>query len=128
MKHEDHFVASITVSEGVDPDTVFLPPMLLQPFVENAIKHGLLPRSEGGRLEVRFAYLDDALQVVISDDGIGRKAAAERREKSLRAHRSLGTSILEERVRLLNELGYDITVDVRNNEPSGTVVDITIAE
>ncbi len=103
-----------------------IPPMLLQPLVENAIKHGILPKEGAGRITVRFEQDGDTLVCKIIDDGIGRKRSAQNRDKSIRAHKSRGLQLIMQRVQLLNELNYTIQIDFEDPESGGTIVIITI--
>jgi hypothetical protein len=103
-----------------------IPPMILQPFVENAIKHGILPKEGAGSVTVRFEQDGDTLICKIMDDGIGRERSAQNREKSVKAHKSRGLQLIKQRVKLLNELNYNINIDFEDPESGGTVVIITI--
>lgn len=94
-----------------------IPPMLLQPYVENAVKHGLKARKGAGRIDVQFCLEENSLAVEIRDDGIGRKASAQLLERSFGApdKKSMSMSIIEQRIRLLREKGgQDIRVEVRD--------------
>jgi two-component sensor histidine kinase len=129
LKNEQHFDYKIEVDPSIDPQTTFVPPMMLQPFVENGIKHGLLPGPAGGLLSLHFTYLDEEgqqLRVMITDNGVGIQEKTER--KKFPNQESLGRSIIEERVRLLNQLGYSIRVETRPAEPKGTKVVIDFRE
>lgn len=100
----DRFDYSIHVAEGIEKDYVKIPPMLLQPFVENAIKHGMKHMEDKrGRIEVAFYEKDNALECVVSDNGIGRKKAEELNRKSKETyHRSTALIVTEERLSKLN--------------------------
>lgn len=109
-----------------DPASLSIPilPMMIQPFVENAINHGLVTREEG-LLTITFSAQDDTLKVIIDDNGIGRAAAASQR--SLR-HRSLGMEVTRSRIEAhnamhQNKIRFDI-LDKRNDNgtPAGTKV------
>lgn len=94
-----------------------IPPMLLQPYVENAVKHGLKARKGAGRIDVHFRLEEAALAVEIRDDGIGRQASAQLLERSFGApdKKSMSMSIIQQRIRLLREKGgQDIRVEVRD--------------
>jgi Histidine kinase/Y_Y_Y domain/Two component regulator propeller len=112
-------------------ENVSVPPMLIQPFVENAIKWGLLslPGGENGNLWIRYTLdeNDEVLSVVVEDDGIGREAAKKIKESSIKHFDSLGTALTEERRKILNQLGYDISITTEDRNGGGTVVTITIA-
>lgn len=94
-----------------------IPPMLLQPYVENAVKHGLKARKGAGRIDVHFSLEEDSLVVEIRDDGIGRQGSALLLERSFGApdKKSMSMSIIQQRIRLLREKGgQDIRVEVRD--------------
>ncbi len=103
-----------------------IPPMLLQPFVENAIKHGILPKEGPGKVIIQFEQEGEALVCKIIDDGIGRKQSARITERSVKAHKSRGLELIMQRVKLLNELNYAITIEFEDPESGGTIVIITI--
>ena len=105
-----------------------IPPLTLQPIVENAVVHGLLPREEGGQVRIRV-YRDGAfVSCEIEDNGIGRAAAAIHRQKSSRLHQSKGLHLLEERITAHNRLNEGLsslqTTDLfdADGSPSGTRV------
>lgn len=127
-KNDDHFDFHFVVDDSLNPENVMIPPMLLQPFVENSIKHGLLLRDAGGHLNVKFAYFDEALVCTIEDDGVGMEASRRMRESAFQTHKSLGSKIVAERVDLLNELGYAIAVSTEDRTPCGTKVTVRIKE
>ncbi|MCB0608593.1 MAG: tetratricopeptide repeat protein [Lewinella sp.] len=98
LRYENRFDFRIEMDEGLDPDEIFIPPMLIQPFVENAIEHGRIYTRSGGNVNIRFEQRRDHYQVVISDNGIGRTAA---RQLNGRKDGSLATLITRERCSLL---------------------------
>ena len=117
MRFEDKFDYEITVDESVDPDYDIMPPLLLQPYVENAILHGLNPRPEKGKLSIAIHSENNFLICTITDNGIGREKAAEiRRTMPMRKHHSMGMKITEERLRILN--------DANNSQLSVTITDL----
>jgi len=101
--------------------------MLIQPFVENAIKHGLVHKTEPGNLWIRFMGVDETLICTIEDDGIGRDQMRHIHQTSRRAYKSLGADLVQQRVDTLNELGYAIRIRTDDRQAGGTVVTITIA-
>jgi hypothetical protein len=111
-----------------------IPPMLLQPYVENAVKHGLKARKGAGRIDVHFRLEEAALAVEIRDDGIGRQASAQLLERSFGApdKKSMSMSIIQQRIRLLRDKGgQDIRVEVRdlvdeNGDAKGTSVHLRL--
>jgi len=85
-----------------------IPPMILQPLVENAIKHGILPRTEPGHLKVSFSGETDFVECIIEDDGIGVKQSKSIQNQSVKLYKSRGIELINKKIEILNELGYHI--------------------
>ena len=106
--------------------------ILIQPFVENAIKHGLMNKETKGKLSIKISKNQGFLICSIKDNGVGRKKAAEIREKGKPEHRSLGIAITDERLRILNaQRKNKIHINIhdledKSNRDSGTHVEIRI--
>ncbi|MCB0430349.1 MAG: histidine kinase [Flavobacteriales bacterium] len=132
LRFEDKFSFSITVDPEIDTEYYEIPPLLLQPFVENAILHGLGPIAKGGKLEVALSKQGVDLHITITDNGVGRQRARELKSASSRKeHKSMGMSLSHDRVDVFNRvLNTTIRVEVRDLEtdgkPSGTQVVIII--
>jgi len=133
MRYGGRFQYVIAVPETLDPYAYELPPMLVQPYVENAIWHGLM-NLEGneGLLSLDVSEHNHALVIKVEDNGIGRKKATELKSRSAVAHKSHGMQVTDERIRIINEL-YRIkaTVTVEDlfdeqGEGKGTRVILTI--
>ena len=92
------FEYEIEIDEELDYD-IGLPPMLIQPHVENAILHGLKPKEGNGYLHISFKLDGEMLCCTIEDDGIGREAA--KKLPNRKAHRSMATKINKDRIDLL---------------------------
>jgi sensor histidine kinase YesM len=104
LRFTSKFDYEIKVSSDVNADTLQVPPLIIQPYVENAIWHGLLHKDEGGCLSISINKLrDDMLQCIIEDNGIGRKRATELKSKSAMSNKSLGMKLTEERIQMLNQ-------------------------
>ena len=112
---------AVDLPEGTDPEEVSLPPMLLQPFVENAILHGLAGKEEGGKITVRFRLRGRGMLCTVEDDGIGREAAAVKRASHNAAHRSVAVEVTRQR---LEAAGGRLTI--KDRPAGGTVVEITV--
>ena len=132
LRFKDAFDYKIIFTNRVDTGSVFIPSLLLQPFCENAIWHGLMHKEKKGNLQVALSMEDHVLHCTITDDGIGRKMAAEMNSKSTEKNKSLGLKITRERLALLNgEKGittsYEIS-DIQDEEGNvaGTRVDLRI--
>jgi LytS/YehU family sensor histidine kinase len=115
VRMEERLQAEIDVPEGLH--SAEFPPMMIQSLVENAIKHGLEPKPEGGRLTVRAQIVHGKLQVTVADTGLGFGKAAT-------AGTGVGLENIRERLRLL--YGSQASLTVAANEPSGTVVTVTV--
>ena len=124
------FQYNINVQPEIGQYNTLVPPLLLQPFVENAILHGLVPRQDDkGLLEISISTENGRLICTIKDNGIGRKKAQEIKKSHVKAHRSMGISATEDRVNILNKetpgIAGIMIIDVE--EPSsGTIVTINI--
>ncbi len=134
MRFKDKLKYSITVNENVDSNFIEIPPLLLQPYVENAIWHGLMHKEEGGQINVDVEVLpgEPILCIRIQDNGVGREKSAEISNRSATKHKSYGTKVTSERLDLINKVyktGASVTTeDVKNatGEITGTLVTIKI--
>src|SRR4029079_8322774 len=102
LRFSDSFDYNISFENTIEPETIYIPPMLLQPFCENAIWHGLMHKQGQGRLEVVMSIKENQLQCIIADNGIGREKAAELKTKSGAKQKSFGLKITTERLALFN--------------------------
>jgi ligand-binding sensor domain-containing protein/uncharacterized membrane-anchored protein YhcB (DUF1043 family) len=132
LRFKDKFSSKIIVDENVSLDTE-IPSMLLQPFVENAINHGLVYKENNdGLLGIHFSKNEDKLICVVEDNGIGRTKAAEIKNKSLKPYKSRSTEITEDRLRSLELIeNTKIEIDIldktdKNDKPMGTKVTIVM--
>jgi tetratricopeptide (TPR) repeat protein len=94
----------VNIADNIDKEKYKIPPMIVQPFIENAIVHGLIPRNQNMQLNVDIKQKNGNLIFTIEDNGIGRKHAGEISEKKNSFHKSYGIEITEERVELLNKV------------------------
>lgn len=130
VRMEDKFDYRISISKDVDTDYVQIPPLILQPFLENAIWHGINYKKDEGFIDIEVECCkddDDTLIIKIKDDGVGRKAASKR--KSLEhAHKSYGIDITKERLELQGTCNSIEITDLHNDlkEPAGTLVTLKI--
>ena len=96
LRFENKFEYKIKVSEGIDTENISIPPMLAQPFIENAIEHGLRHKKEMGYVFVTFKTEHKCISLIIEDNGVGREKASEI-EKS-KKHKSMAMAITKERL------------------------------
>ena len=99
----DDFIYEINIGYGIDIENIKIPPMLLQPFVENAIKHGLLHKKGEKKLNIDFERLFDTLKITIDDNGIGRQKSAELNAGKSKEHAPFAIEALQNRIELLNQ-------------------------
>lgn len=105
MRFAKDFEYSITASEAIDEDYLKLPPMLIQPFVENSIKHGLMHKSGLKKISINFELDSNEEYSIctIIDNGIGRQKSAEIKAGNLEKHSSFSTKSIQQRLELLND-------------------------
>jgi len=105
LRFDYAFDYEIQKDESLDESGIQIPSMLIQPYVENAIWHGLLQKEEKGKLWIRFRLINsNMLNVEIEDNGIGREKAAEMKSKDLIKQKSYGMQISRDRINLINNL------------------------
>ncbi len=127
LQYKDTFDYELTISDELNPTNTRIPPMIIQPFVENAIKHGLRYKDERGFLSVRFSEQEESIICVVEDNGVGRKKAKEIQRESIKMYKSHGTTIVKRRVDVLNDMGYDINIGSADREHGGTIITIKIS-
>jgi len=102
-RYEDKFEYVIEVDETLETETISIPPMLAQPFIENSIEHGFKHKDGKGNIKVRFGLNGNLIRFEVIDDGIGREKAIEILHKQNKDHRSMATDITRERLVILNK-------------------------
>jgi tetratricopeptide (TPR) repeat protein len=134
MRFKEKLCYTITVSDDVETDYIEIPPLLLQPYVENAIWHGLMHKEEGGQIAIAVTANEEQslLAITITDDGIGRAKAAEIKSKTVAKHRSYAMKATSDRIALINHVyktGANVAVQDlvdAEGQPAGTEVTIQI--
>jgi tetratricopeptide (TPR) repeat protein len=132
IRFKSKFDYKINVDEEIDTLLFKVPTMLIQPFVENSISHGLMPGEKKGFIKIDLKLEKDYISCTIEDNGIGREAAKMRKANTENNHNSLGTQIVASRLDLVNALYgtslKTIYTDLKNEsgEPVGTRVVIHI--
>lgn len=125
-----HFQYQIVVDSSLEEDFIQLPPMILQPFVENAIKHGMKGRPQddtSGNISIHFYDKGSVMECVIEDNGVGRTKAAELNQQSKETyHESTGMLVTTERLAMIDNPEGVIPLEIvdlyENNLPTGTRV------
>lgn len=127
-RFRDKFDYTITIDEELNKETIQLPPMLIQPYIENAVWHGLRYKEDKGKLALSFERHNGSMKVIIADDGIGRKKSAQLKTDNQKKHNSTGLKNIEERLQILNTVyktNYTVTIEDLAAD-SGTRVIISI--
>jgi hypothetical protein len=126
------FDYTLDVAEGLQTDFYEIPAMIIQPYVENAIWHGLMNKEGKGLLSVRFESTDNLIKCTVEDNGVGRRKAAEMEQEQSPRRKSYGMSISKKRIGLLKKENL-VVPDVKitdltdaDNKPAGTSVVIYI--
>lgn len=128
MRFDGRIDYEFDISDTVLPRQVMVPPLILQPIIENAVVHGLRPVYEGGLIHIRVFRQDKFVVCEIEDNGIGRVASTAQKQKSSLLHESRGVRMLEERIYIHNRLnewsGSVETIDLYGpgGRPAGTRV------
>lgn len=107
MRFKNKFSYEVAVAEGTDAFDLEMPPLLIQPFVENAVLHGMKNADGKGFIKVSFEEKDGFLLATIDDNGPGLATASESKPLSSPAHKSVGMGITQKRLALLNDQGAD---------------------
>jgi ligand-binding sensor domain-containing protein len=131
MRFTDKFEYSIVVDKLIDANYDRIPSMLIQPYVENAIIHGLLPKQGHGKISIHLQKQTDSILCTIEDNGIGRERSNEFKKNRVMQHKSMGMSITQERLDILNSsLNHNLNAQIidlfENGKPAGTRVQIII--
>jgi sensor histidine kinase YesM len=131
VRFENKFDFSIEMDPDVkvEEESIVMPSLLIQPYVENAILHGLYNKLGHGQLTIRVQEKDGILFFEIEDNGIGREAAKKLRDQNFPTHKSMGINITEERLKLISK-NHDTAFEIEDlffdGLPGGTRVRIGI--
>ncbi|NOR88125.1 MAG: tetratricopeptide repeat protein [Bacteroidales bacterium] len=134
LRFEGQFQYDLDVDEKIDFENTYIPPMLIQPYIENAIVHGLVGKLEKkGQLNVSFELLNEnAIKCIVEDNGIGREKAMELKKRSIKPYESLGMQVTKERMQVISEINKvsfkETFFDLKDehNEAIGTRVELII--
>lgn len=126
------FEYAVEVDKAIDSEFMSIPPMLIQPFVENAVLHGIMHKKDKGFIQVTLLLEKENIRCIIEDDGVGREEAMRMKKKSGMGHASRGISIIADRLSLFEEKDIRekrITIEDRLNEAGevcGTRVEVLL--
>ncbi|MEO8404211.1 MAG: histidine kinase [Chitinophagaceae bacterium] len=129
MRYDQVFSYGIDVTPDIEQDFTFIPCMLLQPYVENSIRHGLRYKEDNtGMILIKFEKTEKGLTCIVEDNGIGRQKALEYKSRVHIEYQSKGMTLADERIKTLNQkLNEKINIDIIDlmddyNQPAGTRV------
>ena len=128
LRFEEELEYTFQVDDAANSDDIYIPTMLIQPYVENALKHGLLHKKDNRRLQISICKpSDNIIECVIEDNGIGRVKSKKINKKRITQHKSFALKATTERLDLLNygrekKIGVEIIDLLENNEAIGTKV------
>jgi len=112
LRFQDKFSYFIEVDENLDTDATYIPNMLIQPNLENAIWHGLRYKEEKGFLRLSVKQFNDKIIVTIEDNGIGLKQSTDSKTENQKLHKSRGLTNTKDRILLLNKL-YSVSIELK---------------
>lgn len=132
FRFKDKFDYEFNVSDDIDIDLYEIPPMLVQPYIENAIWHGLRYKEDKGRLDIALTEEENILKITIEDDGIGRKKSQEIKTQNQKEKTSTGIKSVYNRLKILNET-YKLNIrseiiDIEGDKKTGTKVILLIPQ
>jgi LytS/YehU family sensor histidine kinase len=135
LRFKGKFDYTISIDESVDVDQIEIPPMLVQPYVENAVWHGImhLPGDQHGELQVAIQRKEGVLMIQVTDNGVGRLRSREIKQRKIQHKQSMGMKITHDRIDLINTLyNANARIDIadlysKDEQPLGTKVFITIS-
>ena len=130
FRFQDKFDYDIVIDDNVNVEEFQIPPMLLQPYIENAVWHGLRYKTEKGKLNINITQVDkDELKISITDDGIGRTKSKTMKTENQKKHNSKGLGNIKKRVAILNEMykdKVDVFIENMYDDKTGTKVVLTL--
>ena len=128
LRFGNKFDFLVEAAPGMDKESITIPPMIIQPYIENSILHGIAYKKSRGMIQVRIMPIKDGLECMVDDDGVGRKKAGELKSRTVSSHKSMGLKVTEERLQLISQRsGKSTRITVidkvdDNGEATGTTV------
>ena len=128
MRFGNKLFYTFNIEDSIDVKSIMVPALILQPFIENAIWHGLMPKEEGGTIQVIIAKKENQIACIVEDDGIGRKLSSQNKSNVSTTHQSKGLKLTQTRLELNNALTQrNAVVEISDKtteggQPAGTKV------
>jgi len=131
LRFNNKFEYNIRVEDDVDATVLKVPPLIIQPYVENAIWHGLMHKRDKGNLDIEVSRTGETLICKVIDNGVGRTAAEEMKRESRPRHKSMGIEMTESRIAMSETNGGGRSVEIKDlvypdGSPAGTEVVLKI--
>jgi len=130
LRFKEKFDYSLEVDDKISVEDYIIPPMIIQPYIENAVWHGLRYKEEKGHLYVKMMQLVDGIKITIEDDGIGRKKSKALKTRNQQLTQSTGMKNISHRlqiIREINKLNIQVQIDDLNvGDKTGTRVVVLI--
>jgi len=131
LSTNNKFEFSIKISEDIEAENTEIPPMMIQPFVENAIIHGVKQKDGQGEIMLNFVLQGKRIICEVIDNGIGRKASSENKSQTRKNHKSTGILVTKKRLEQFQiqtslELGVEFIDLIEHDQASGTKVVIAM--
>lgn len=126
LRYSNSFGYNITVDKELDVYQVLVPPLIAQPFVENAIEHGMIYRLENGLVKISFTNNNDKIELLIEDNGVGSKSIKIEPKKMTHKKNSLATIMTNERLQLLSKINKSKFEMAISSHKEGTLVSIQL--
>ncbi|MDF1698132.1 MAG: histidine kinase [Saprospiraceae bacterium] len=129
LRFQNTFQYTIHVDPAIDLYNTKVPPLIAQPFVENAIEHGKIYSIHGGKVDILINKIDDGIQIEISDNGVGVSSVNVKESRESKSKKSLATQITKERLSLLTRLSnqkFDMLME--ENQEKGVTIKITLPQ
>jgi LytS/YehU family sensor histidine kinase len=135
MRFSNKFSYEFDIDETLDLKSITVPALIIQPFLENAIWHGIMPKKDEGRLTIKVSKVNHTISCIIDDDGIGREMSMQNKsDRSPSTHQSKGMRLTQTRLALSNALNQrNATVKIidkidEHNKATGTIVLLSFRE
>jgi LytS/YehU family sensor histidine kinase len=127
----ENFTYTFSIDPGIDANATMMPNMVIQPFVENALKHGLSKKASDKHLKIDIRLEEGRLFAIVEDNGVGRARAAATKSAAHPDHHSMGIHITEERLRLLGQQGEATAAEITDlfdaqGNATGTLVKVNL--
>ena len=126
FSHSAQFTWKITTDTAIEKSTTGILPMLIHPFVENAVIHGVTPKGTDGNILINFSKEKEQLIVTVSDNGIGRERALQRKAQQDQHHKSTALLVVQERLELLEGKTHIQVLDLVDADGAACGTEVTV--